>query len=103
MDFEGFQKEETAGIFDYLKTKGATGYIVIYNEAYFTGVPEEPEIIPEQTQPNQPVVPVQPVTPQQPSASENEESSENKDKQEEEIRTGWVEESPGIKDFIPEG
>lgn len=103
LDFEGFQKEETAGIFDYLKTKGATGYIIIYNEAYFTGVPEEPEIIPEQTQPNQPVVPVQPVTPQQPSESENEESSENKDKEEEEIRTGWVEESPGIKDFIPEG
>ncbi|MBQ4545709.1 MAG: hypothetical protein IJA17_00935 [Oscillospiraceae bacterium] len=67
LDFEGFTKEQTAGIFDYLEEKNATGFIVIYNEAYFTGVPEEPEpVVPEQN-PTQPAVPTQPVTPNQPT------------------------------------
>ena len=103
LDFEGFTKEETAGIFDYLKTKGATGYILIYNEAYFTGVPEEPEVVPEEGQPVQPVqpsVPTQPVVPEQPvtpSEPEEEEPSE-----EENNNSGHPEDPPGITTFYPE-
>ena len=110
LDFEGFTKEQTAGIFDYIRSKGAVGYIVIYNEAYFTGVPEEPEIVPEtpSIQPNvpqQPVAPQQPVTPQQPSAPEsepeNEEPSETgRTEFEDEHGNKWVEESPGVKDLV---
>ena len=77
LDFEGFTKEETKGIFEFLKTKGTTGYILVYNEAYFTGVPEEPEIIdpavtPETQNPSVPVVPSQPETPSVPETSEPE-------------------------------
>ena len=107
-DFEGYTKEQTAGIFEYLETKGAAGYILLYNEAYFTGVPEEPVEVPEEQVPAQPNVPVQPVTPQEPvtppQTSEPEKvPEESEDEPEEENRTGWVEEAPGIKDFIPEG
>lgn len=64
-DFSGFQREETGGILDFLKEKNAKGYILIYDEAYFTGVPEEP-VVPE-TEPTQSSVPSQPSTPVQPS------------------------------------
>ena len=105
LNFEGFKKEETAGIFEYLKEKGATGWFIVYNEAYFTGIEEEPEIVPEETPSVQPVVPQQPVTPQQPSKPEskpeNEEPSETgRTEIVDENGNKWVEESPGIKDLI---
>ena len=65
-DFGGFEKEETAGIFEFLEEKNAKGFILVYDEAYFTGVPEEPAV-PEE-EPITPSVPVQPVQPVQPSA-----------------------------------
>lgn len=69
LDFEGFTQKETEGIFSYLKEQGASGFFVIYDEPYFTGIVPEPEI-PEE--PNQgtvtPVVPVAPSAPSVPSA-----------------------------------
>lgn len=79
LDFEGFTQEETKGIFEYLKEKNATGFIVLYNEAYFTGIPEEP--VAEE----QPAAPVQPTAPVQPSAPSSGSSSSEEEPGEEEI------------------
>ena len=79
LDFEGFFKEDTRGIFEYLKECGANGYILIYDEGYFTGVPEEPTEEQPAVTPVQPVTPTQPTNPVTPSEPEKEESSsENK-------------------------
>lgn len=87
LDFEGFTKEQTKGIFDLLEEKNASGYILIYDEAYFTGIPEEPEI-PEETPPvpetpSIPAVPSEPVTPSEPETPEDPENPENSENPEE--------------------
>ena len=98
-DFEGFTKEQTEGIFEFLKTKGTTGYIFVYNEAYFTGVPEEP-VIPEETPaPVTPVVPVQPETPSVPETSNPEvpeTESEPETENGSESGEDWTEVADGI-------
>jgi hypothetical protein len=97
LDFEGFKKEETAGIFEYLTEKGAAGWFLLYND-YFTGIPEEPEIVPEETpsQPSVPVVPEIPYVPEEPSEPESSESSSSEESGQE-----GTEERPGIKDLTP--
>lgn len=101
LDFNGFQKDETSGIFSFLKEKGAKGYIIIYDEAYFTGVPEEPEV--PENEPVQPSAPIQPVQPVQPSApaqpSVPEEPSEPEDIPEE---TPEEEENNGMQWVDPD-
>ena len=85
-DFGGFEKEETAGIFEFLEEKNAKGFILIYDEAYFTGVPEEPAVPEEEPiTPSAPVQPVQPVQPSVPSVpSEPEKVPEKEETLEEE-------------------
>lgn len=107
LDFEGFTKERTEGIFDYLKAKNASGYILLYDKAYFTGITEEPEESEPEETPSQPVSPTQPVTPNRPTApSQPETPDEEEPKQETTTGDdgyGRVEESPGIKDILPGG
>ena len=95
LNFEGFKKEETVGIFEYLKEKGAAGWLIIYNEAYFTGIEEEPEIVPEV--PSQPQVPIIPDVPETPVTPESSESSEEESSAPED-----EEENTGIRDLDPE-
>ena len=85
-DFGGFEKEETAGIFEFLEEKNAKGFILVYDEAYFTGVPEEPAVPEEELiTPSAPVQPVQPVQPSAPSVpSEPEKVPEKEETPEEE-------------------
>ena len=69
---EGFSKAEMSGIWNRIEELGTVGHVIIYNEAYFTGVPEEP-VIPEENQgtvaPVVPNVPAKP-QPQQPQVPE---------------------------------
>ena len=100
LDFEGFKKEETAGIFEYLTEKGAAGWFLLYND-YFTGIPEEPETVPEEapSQPSAPAVPAVPevpYVPEEPSEPESSESSSSEESGQE-----GTEEKPGIKDLTP--
>ncbi len=97
LDFSGFQKEETKGIFGYLEEKGTNGYILVYDEPYFTGIPEEP-VVPENQNPVQPVVPNQPSVPVQPSVPETPSESEEEEEtpKEPELGDGWTEIAPGI-------
>ena len=100
LDFEGFKKEETAGIFEYLEGKGAAGWFLLYND-YFTGIPEEPETVPEEapSQPSAPAVPAVPevpYVPEEPSEPESSESSSSEESGQE-----GTEEKPGIKDLTP--
>ena len=100
LDFEGFKKEETAGIFEYLTEKGAAGWFLLYND-YFTGSPEEPETVPEEapSQPSAPAVPAVPevpYVPEEPSEPESSESSSSEESGQE-----GTEEKPGIKDLTP--
>ncbi len=94
LDFEGYTKEQTGGIFDYLKAKNASGYILIYDEPYFTGIPEEPEI-PEENPPAPvppapitPSVPSTPSVPTEPSVPEDPEDPESENENENESEGG---------------
>ncbi|MBQ7874116.1 MAG: hypothetical protein IJ306_03000 [Oscillospiraceae bacterium] len=64
---EGFTKAEMKTIWSYFESKNTAGYIIVYDEPYFTGIPAEPEIPPEEETPVTPVVPQQPTQPTQPS------------------------------------
>ncbi len=96
LDFEGFTKEQTQGIFDYLASKGASGHILLYNEAYFTGIPEEPEIPEEPFVPATPSVPETPSVPVTPSVPEEETEPEEPEEPEETEEPSEEEETPGI-------
>lgn len=117
LDFSGFTKEDTRGIFDYLEEKNATGYILVFDESYFSGIPEEP-VVPETENPVQPSVPsqpsvpdtpsapVQPSVPDEPSAPSEEEKEEESSGETEEENSGeenpepddgWEEIAPGIQ------
>ena len=64
---EGFSKADMAGIWNRIEERGTVGYIIIYDEPYFTGIPEEPEENPEETPgTTTPAVPNVPAAPQQP-------------------------------------
>lgn len=74
---EGFTKAQMSPVFGYLEEKGAVGYIVVYDEPYFTGIPEEPEEEPVVVPPeNVPVAPQQPQTPVVPNEPEKEPEEE---------------------------
>ncbi len=62
---EGFTKAQMSGIWSGIEERNAAGYIIIYDEPYFTGVPEEPEV-PEEGEEQTPVTPSVPAVPQQP-------------------------------------
>ncbi len=57
---EGFAKSQFTNLWSFLAEKGTKGYILVYDEPYFTGIPAEP--LPEETEEN-PAVPETPVTP----------------------------------------
>ncbi len=92
IDPEGFMKAQLSGIWSVLKEQGSVGYIVIYDEPYFTGVPEEePEVDPNENQgqqypvnpqPQQPQQPTQPTQPTQPEEPENNEGTNPEDENE---------------------
>ncbi len=99
LECEGFEKSQFSGFGDYLFGKGAAGYILNYNDAFFTGIPEEPE----EEEPVQPVTPVQPQVPQTPVQPEEPEEEEPEKEPEEENQTnnipeGFIEDpnNPGI-------
>ena len=74
---EGFTKAQMSPVFGYLEEKGAVGYIIVYDEPYFTGIPEEPEEEPVVVPPgNVPVAPQQPQTPVVPNEPEKEPEEE---------------------------
>lgn len=61
---EGFSKAQMSGIWSRIEENNTVGYIIIYDEPYFTGVPEEPAE-PEENQGNTaPAVPNVPANPQ---------------------------------------
>lgn len=103
LDFEGFNKEETAVIFEYLKEKGATGYMIIYNEAYFKGIEEEP-VTDSNDNTSVPEIPVQPeVTPSIPSATETPSSSSSSSStSSSESSSEKSDDPPGITTYYPE-
>ena len=61
IECEGFEKSKMKSSLEFIFEKGATGYILNYNEAFFTGIPEEPQ--PEEQTPVAPYQPQTPVTP----------------------------------------
>ena len=100
MECKGFEKAQFTDIIRHLEEKEVSGYIFIYNEAYFTGIPEEPEEEEQPVQPSNPVTPPQQQQqpqqqPQQPSQPTQPETSEI------ETETGDEGENPGIvvKDY----
>ncbi len=69
---EGFTKLQLGGIWPMLDAmENVSGYILVYDENYFTGVPAEPEVPEEQEEapqrPQQPQTPTQPAQPEQPT------------------------------------
>ncbi|MBE6882527.1 MAG: hypothetical protein E7489_05945 [Ruminococcaceae bacterium] len=77
LECDGFEKSDFASVIDYIMGKGAAGYAFIYNEAFFTGIPEEP--LPEENlpaEPQQPQIPYVPQQPQQPEPEPEEEPEE---------------------------
>lgn len=104
LDLEGYTKEQAVGIFEYLKENGVNGCIIIYNEAYFKGVEEEPSEIDGENEetPTQPNVPSQPEVsvPQQSvpqSSSSASSSSASSDDS-----SDRVEDGPGFTTYYPE-
>ncbi|MBQ5328195.1 MAG: hypothetical protein J6J15_03315 [Oscillospiraceae bacterium] len=96
LDFEGFTKEQTKGIFEFIGSKGLPGYILLYNESYFTGIPEEPEIPEEPSVPSAPSVPVIPSVPETPSVPESSEEPEEPSDEESSGSSNNEDDSPGI-------
>ena len=83
IECEGFIKSQFTSVFSYLSEKAVTGYCLIHNEGFFSGVPEES--VPEE--PVQPQYPVQPQTPvqQQPAAPQQPEPEEETEEAPKEI------------------
>ena len=96
LDFEGFTKEQTKGIFEFIGSKGLPGYILLYNESYFTGIPEEPEIPDDPAAPSAPSVPVIPSVPETPSVPESSEEPEEPSDEESSESSKNEDDSPGI-------
>lgn len=102
---EGFTKAEMKGVWSWLETIETAGYIIIYDEAYFTGIPVEPEEIPEEETPAvTPVTPTQPsqtVQPTQPSQPETEAETGTETETETETEGNVDSDNPGviIKDY----
>ena len=61
---EGFTKADMSAVWNRIEEKGTVGYVIIYNEPYFTDVPEEPVVPEENPGTVTPVVPNTPVNPQ---------------------------------------
>ena len=83
IECEGFEKSQMKSSLEFVFGKGAAGYILNYNEAFFTGIPEEQQ--PEEetpAAPSQPQTPVTP-TPQVPTAPSEPETTEPEEEQEE--------------------
>lgn len=105
LECKGFMKSQFDAFSDYLFGKGCVGYVLSYNEAFFTEIPEEEPIPEEPAQPVQPVTPVQPQTPQT-SQPETEEPEEEPEENTSSIPEGFIEDpdNPGvlIKDYSNE-
>ncbi|MBR5309668.1 MAG: hypothetical protein IKU42_00910 [Oscillospiraceae bacterium] len=86
IECEGFIKSQMKAPIEFVLEKGAVGYILNYNEAFFSGIPEVPEEQEQQTPaapqtpvnpaPQVPVTPSVPVTPE-PEPEPEEEENEN--------------------------
>ncbi len=83
---EGFTKAQFTNLWSFLEEKGTKGYVLVYDEPYFTGIPAEPELPeetpaqpqtpvtpPQNTQPSQPTQPTQPQVPEEPETPEEDE------------------------------
>lgn len=92
LECEGFIKSQFEPFGEYLFGKGAVGYILNYNEAFFANIieeePEEEEPQQQQQKPQQPTVPVQPQVPQTPTQPDTPEGEQNNEESSEESEDG---------------
>ena len=102
---EGFEKSDFSPLYQYLDGKGACGKVLEYNEAFFTGIPEE-EPLPEEeppapVTPSAPVVPQTPTQPQAPAEEPEEETPSEEPEEETPSKDTGEEYAPGVnvKDY----